>query len=230
MRSWRPARRTTNVVLCGGAPTAGLAYVRPGTCLAPEQFRAAPGGISLPLETKCRKSREEGFKTPSGRAEFFSGRLLATGADPLPDYVAPAEERPADLPLILTTAKWPQYCHSQQRNQPSLRRLMPYPIVEMHPETAAARDIAEGDWVSVRTRMGRMRARARLDRHLAPETVCSQYGWWQFADDAGNANQLFDGEIYDPASGSNSLRYCPCEVTLRMGQEAAETGIQNPAA
>lgn len=209
----------------GGDPEAGLAFVLAGTGLAPAQLRAAPGGISLPLETRHRKYLSEGFKTPSGRVEFFSERLLAAGADPLLDYVPPAEARPADLPLLLTTAKWPQYCHSQQRNQPSLRRLMPNPIVELHPVTAAARGIAEGDWVSVTTRMGQMRARARLDRHLAPETVCSQYGWWQFADGAGNANRLFDGEIFDPVSGSNSLRHCPCEVAPWAEREAAETGV-----
>ena len=116
------------------------------------------------------------------------------------------------FPLTLTTAKWPQYCHSQQRNQPSLRRRMPEPLVEIHPETAAARGIGEGDWLEVATSMGAMRARARLDRHLAPEVVCAQYGWWQYPDGAGDANRLIDGECFDPVAGSNSLRDFPCQI------------------
>ena len=67
------------------------------------------------------------------------------------------------FPLTLTTAKWPQYCHSQQRHQPSLRRRMPDPLVEVHPETAAARGIKEGDWIEVVTIIGNMRARDRRE-------------------------------------------------------------------
>lgn len=207
-----------------GDPEAGLRHVLAGAGLDPERLREQREGIVLPLATQYRKYLSTGFKTPSGRIELFSERLQRNGNDPLPDHLAPALPQTADLPLILTTAKWPQYCHSQHRGLPSLRRLMPFPLVEIHPDTAAARGIAEGDWVSVRTGLGRMHARARLDRNLAPETVCSQYGWWQFADGAGDANRLFDGEIYDAMSGSNSLRHCPCEVERWAEGDTAETG------
>ena len=90
---------------------------------------------------------------------------------------------------------------------------MPDPQVEIHPETAAARGISDGDWVTVSTALASMRARARLDRHLAPEVVCAQYGWWQFPDGAGDANRLIDGEYFDPVAGSNSLRCWPCELS-----------------
>jgi len=66
-----------------------------------------------------------------------------------------------------------------------------------------------------------MRARAKLEKHLAPEVVCAQYGWWQFADGAGDANRLIDGEYFDPVAGSNSLRYFPCEVSLSLDQSSA---------
>ncbi|MBK6744239.1 MAG: hypothetical protein IPG66_15230 [Hydrogenophilales bacterium] len=112
----------------------------------------------------------------------------------------------------MTTAKWPQYCHSQQRHLPSLRRRMPEPLVELHPDTAAARGIGEGDWVQVVTRLGSMAARASLDAHLDPSVVCAQYGWWQYPDGAGDTNRLIDGECFDPVAGSNCLRHFPCEV------------------
>lgn len=107
---------------------------------------------------------------------MHSERLRGVGLDPLPVFVAPKVPHDPRFPLILTTAKWPQYCHSQQRNQPSLRRSMPEPLVERHPETAAARGIREGEWMEVKTPMGAMRARAKPSRHLAPEVVCAQYG------------------------------------------------------
>ncbi|MDQ1315350.1 MAG: hypothetical protein QG662_1459, partial [Pseudomonadota bacterium] len=196
-----------------GDPGKALAHVLAPTGITAERLRAERRGVALPLETRYRKYRQSGFATPSGRVEFHSERLRAAGQDPLPDFVAPAVPRGADFPLTLTTAKWPQYCHSQQRNQPSLRRLMPEPLVEINPQTAAGRGIRDGDWVEVATARGRMRARARLDKHLAPEVLCAQYGWWQFADGAGDANRLIDGEYFDPVAGSNSLRYFPCDVS-----------------
>jgi anaerobic selenocysteine-containing dehydrogenase len=196
----------------GGDVEAALSQMLAPTGLTPDGLRAAPGGVTLALATRYRKYEQSGFSTRSGRLEFHSERLRGAGLDPLPDYVASSIPRDARFPLTLTTAKWPQYCHSQQRNQPSLRRRMPEPLVELHPATAAARGIREGDWLEVATSMGSMRARAKLDRHLAPELVCAQYGWWQYADGAGDANRIIDGEYFDPVAGSNSLRNFPCQV------------------
>jgi anaerobic selenocysteine-containing dehydrogenase len=196
----------------GGDAEAALCQMLAPTGLTPEALRAAPGGVTLTLETRYRKYEQDGFATPSGRLEFHSELLRSVGLDPLPDHIAPSVPHDPRFPLTLTTAKWPQYCHSQQRNQPSLRRRMPEPLVELHPETAAARGIREGDWFEVRTQMGAMRARAKLVRQLAPEVVCAQYGWWQYPDGAGDANRLIDGECFDPVAGSNSLRNFPCQI------------------
>ena len=51
--------------------------------------------------------------------------------------------------------------------------------VELHPETAAARGIAAGDWVAIETPEGSVRARARFNAGLDPRVVCGQHGWWQ---------------------------------------------------
>lgn len=201
--------------LFDGDPAKALAHVLAPAGITAGQLRAERRGIALPLEIRYRKYLQNGFATPSGRIEFHSARLRAAGLDPLPDYVPPTVPRGAYFPLTLTTAKWPQFCHSQQRNQPALRRLIPEPLVEIHPDTAASRGICDGDWVEVATTHARMRARAKLDKQLAPEVVCAQYGWWQFADGAGDANRLIDGEYFDPVAGSNSLRYYPCEITPR---------------
>ncbi len=196
----------------GGDQEAALTAMLAPSGLTPEALRASPGGIAVPLHTHYRKYQQHGFSTPSGRLEFHSERLRGAGLDPLPEYVPSGVPRDPRFPLTLTTAKWPQYCHSQQRHQPSLRRRMPEPLVELHPDTAAARGIVAGEWLTLVTSMGSMRARARLDQHLAPLVVCAQYGWWQYADGAGDANRLIDGEYFDPVAGSNSLRDFPCQV------------------
>lgn len=198
----------------GGDPESGLRAQLAPTGLTPETLRdqnAHPHGITLPLVVRYRKYQQQGFATPSRRVELYSEILYKHGEDPLPGFSAP----PActeTFDLILTTAKWPQFCHSQHRDLPSLRRRMPEPLVEIHPLTAARRGIAAGDWLEVQTSLGHMRARARLDEHISPEVVCAQYGWWQFEDGSGQANRILDGECFDPVAGSNNLRSTPCTI------------------
>ena len=206
----------------GGDAEAGLRHQLAPTGVSPESLRANPRGVRVAAATKTRKYESAGFATPSGRVELYSAQLAATGDDPLPVSRPPRmspEGRPdlaAAFPLRLTSAKWPQFCHSQQRQQSSLRRSMPEPLVEMHPNAAAPRGLVDGDAIEVRTPSGRFSARARLSAGIADDVVCSQYGWWEpDAADLGegmNYNAAIDGELFDPTSGSNSLRSYLCEV------------------
>lgn len=197
----------------GADPGAALRHVLAQAPFGEKQLREAPAGKRCELRHEYRKYRRNGFATPSGRLEIYSSQLLAAGHDPLPDHVDSRVPNDLDFPLTLTTAKWPQFCHSQHRNLDSLRRRMPEPLVEIHPDIAGPRGIRAGDWVNVHTALGSMRARARLEANMSRSTVCAQYGWWQFSDGAGDANRLIDGEYFDPVSGSNSLRDYPCDVT-----------------
>ncbi len=209
----------------GGDPEAALEHVLAPSGIDAATLRSHPQGLSAAGTTRYRKYRQEGFSTPSGLIEVFSEPLLAAGHGPIPRFGAGIEGRNEGFSLKLTTAKWPQFCHSQHRALPALRRRMPDPLVQLHPDTAAQRGIVEGQWVRVRTPLGSMKARARLDRGLRPDTVCAQYGWWEacpalglppFAvggKDNGSYNALISGERIDPISGSNALRAAVCEVT-----------------
>ncbi len=179
-----------------------------------ETLQQHPQGIDLALQTQYRKYREQGFATPSGRLEFYATRFQAAGHDPLPGFAA-GPDRDAAYPLQLTSAKWVQYCHSQQRNVPSLRRRMPDPLVELHPDTAGRGGIAEGEWVVITTPRGSIRARARFNDSLDRDVVCAQYGWWQAGDDlqGRHYNGLIDAEQFDPISGSNTLRRALCRIS-----------------
>ncbi|MDD5329172.1 MAG: molybdopterin-dependent oxidoreductase [Sulfuricella sp.] len=204
-----------------GSIEAGVRHVLAPTGIAFEALRNAPAGIRLPLPTPYRKYRDHGFNTPSSRVEIYSQQLLDIGQDPLPEFFEPAlspASRPElneDYPLILTSAKWVQYCHSQFRQLAPLRRRMPDPLAEIHPDTAAVRGIMEGDWIGIRTPMGKMVARAAFNAHLEPRVVCAQYGWWEAEggpEGGANFSALIDGQHGDPVSGSVALRSYLCEV------------------
>jgi anaerobic selenocysteine-containing dehydrogenase len=216
----------------GGDEDAGHRFVLAPSGVTLEQLRASPGGVRVPLETRYRKYAEPGagFATPSGRVEVYSERFLDHGQAPMPEYVEPAASpvsRPdlaARYPLVLTSAKVVQFCHSQHRNLPQLRRHSPDPVVELSAAAAEARGIGQDDWVIVETPRATMRARARLNRSLAADVVSAQFGWWQACEPLGlpgydvtgprsaNYNDLIDTDVADPISGTVPLRSYLCEV------------------
>ena len=205
--------------------------------LSLQTLRDNPGGVRMPLETRYRKYADEqngapkGFATPTRKIEIWSERFAHHGYAPLPDYdeplVGPLSQPQvvARYPLILTCAKDTQFCQSQHRGLPSLRRRSPDPEVELHPATAAERGIRPGDWVRVETPDGRIRVRARFNDSLEPRVVCGQHGWWQacpeigapgydpFSPDGANYNAIIGNAAIDPVGGSVPHRAYLCQVS-----------------
>ncbi|MBV6522541.1 MAG: Acetylene hydratase [Gemmatimonadaceae bacterium] len=193
----------------GGDIDAAMAHLLAPTGVSIETLRANPRGVDLPLATSLRQGEQSRFRTPSGRIEIWSHALAERGRDPLPNYVA----RPPDPlhPFLLTCGKVVAYCHSQQRNQPSLRKRSPRPECELAPDVAAARNIAAGTWVDIRTTSGGFRAVASVNMQLPAGTIWAQYGWW--SDEASwSYNSSTDGEAFDPVSGSNAFHGVACDV------------------
>ena len=213
-----------------------------------EQLRAQPAGIRLPLATRYHKHAElrddapVGFRTPSGKVELLSETLADHGYPALPTFTEPGispRSRP-DLavryPLVLTCAKSVRFAESQHRQIATLRRATPDPHVEIHPDAAAERAIAAGDWVRIATPNGAVRARARLNSSLDPGVVCGQHGWWQacaeldlpgyppYGPDSANLNLILQHTPGDPVSGSSPLRASLCEIERMEAPDAAATG------
>ncbi len=197
-----------------------------------EELRAHPEGVRVPLTTRYRKYAETGFATPSGKVELYSSTLAAHGYPPLPTFEEPLTSplsRP-DLaekyPLVLSCAKSLFFCETQHRQVAALRKSSPDPQVEVHPDAAAARGIAAGDWVSIDTPHGSVRARAKLVASLDPGVVFAQHGWWEACDELGlpgyppygpgsaNLNLVLRQTPSDPISGSSPLRASVCDISL----------------
>ena len=220
-----------------GDVDAGYRHILAPSGVTLEQLRERPEGVRVPLETRFRKyagdgvGRAPGFATPTRKVEVYSQFFLENGQPPLPEFVEPATgpvSRP-DLaerfPLVLTCAKTAPFCHTQHRNLPQLRRHLPHPLIEVHPQTASARGIAEADWVAIETPHGRIRARARLNARIDPRVVSAQHGWWQACRELGlpgydavgpesaNYNAAIGSDAVDPVSGVPSHRSFLCEIS-----------------
>ena len=205
--------------------------------VALEALRARPEGVRVPLEVRHAKHAEPdahgnpaGFATPSRRIELYSETFLDHGYAPLPDFVEPAigpEKRP-DLalrfPLVLTCAKPSLFCQSQHHALPSLRKRARDPKVDLHPDAARARQIAEGDWVTIETPDGSVRARAHLNASIDARVAVGEHGWWQrcdaigapahdpFSREGANFNLVISAQAHDPISGTASHRSYLCEI------------------
>jgi len=121
-------------------------------------------------------------------------------------------------------SKLVQYCHTQHRNIPMLRKQRPHPFVEIHPETAASLGIKKGEWVVLETLWGRVRLRAKITADIHPKVVSTQHGWWEeckeldlpgydpFSEQGSNVNLIISNEAIDPISGSVPHRSNLCAV------------------
>ena len=97
----------------------------------------------LSVAPRYKKYEQEGFRTPTGKVELYSTVFEKHGYDPLPSYTEPPEspfsspELMKEYPFILITgARCMEYYHSQGHHIPSLRKRVPYPEIEVHPDTA----------------------------------------------------------------------------------------------
>jgi len=186
---------------------------------------AKRGFYTMPM--KYRKYEEKGFKTPTGKIELYSTRFEQMGYAPLPSYVEPPEsplatpEVAKEFPLVLTTGgRIPFFFNSEHRQLPVLRKARREPRAEIHPETAARHGIANGEWMWIETRRGRIRQRASFTSAIDPRVVQAEHGWW-FPEEAApeygvwksNVNVLTDsGPPYDPQMGTYQLRGLLCRV------------------
>ena len=68
--------------------------------------------------------------------------------------------------------------HSEHRQIRSLRRLYPYPTVEINPDTARRLGIGEGDWVVIETPRGMIKQKAKLTSRIHRRVIEAQHGWW----------------------------------------------------
>jgi anaerobic selenocysteine-containing dehydrogenase len=189
-----------------------------------EQFRDMPW---LRTEPSYRKYEREGFRSASGKLDFFLQQYDAWGYDPLPKFIEPPEspareaEFTARYPLILTTGmRIFNFFGSEHRQSSLLRKTHPDPLVEMHPETAAERDIADGDWVRIQSPRGEVRMRARVWDGIDRRVVAAEFGWWfpekgppDFGWSESNINILTDdGPPLDPGMGATNLKALMCQI------------------
>jgi len=153
------------------------------------------------------------FPTPSGKVELYSQALADEGLDPLPGYAGKHDDGgetgeevngrfPPNQGLFLITGAAHHFTTSTFANQPSLISREGLPFVEMHPDDAAARGIANGDAVIVENGRGWCELLAKVTDGIRPGVLASPKGYWSKLGNGRNVNWTTSDILGDMAGQS----------------------------
>jgi anaerobic selenocysteine-containing dehydrogenase len=158
----------------------------------------AQGWQRLDLPERYAPFAAGGFGTPSGKCEFASATL------PAPDYLPPYEgpiSNPAlaaRYPLAIISPPARNFLNSSFVNVQSLRASEGEPTLEIHPQDAAARGIADGDRLQVFNDRGSFTLAACVTDRARPGVVVALSLWWRkLARDGKNANEVTSQALTD---------------------------------
>jgi anaerobic selenocysteine-containing dehydrogenase len=166
------------------------------------------GWMRLGVPQRYAPFAEGGFPTPSGKCEFYSEQVARLGLDPLPAYLPPYEgptsnaELARRFPLAMISPPARNFLNSSFVNVKSLRDTEGEPSLEMHPDDAAARAIADGSRVRVFNDRGSMELAVRVTDRARRGVVVGLSVWWKkLARDGKNANELTSQRLTDIGRG-----------------------------
>jgi anaerobic dimethyl sulfoxide reductase subunit A len=168
------------------------------------------------LSDFARDPQAQPLDTPSGKVEISPAAYASTGFPAVPTCRMLAAD--PDYPLSLVTPHARFRTHSQYETIPWFKSRTPQ-VLRMHPADAAARGIAGGDLVLVRSRQGRMRITAQVTEEIVPGVASLLQGTWPAldadgTDTAGCANVLTSTE---PTLPSNGPRTHSVQVQVEKG-------------
>lgn len=168
-----------------GFPSAE-AFVR-ATCDATPGVREAGGFETLKARGIWHDRAARPTTYERGRVNVRSEELERRGFPAIAAWMpVPGHEAMAEGELILTTFKVPVQTQSRTQGCKWLTELYHDNPAWIHPETAAARDIRDGDRIVVRSAVGTMTTRARVTEAVHPRAVAishsaGHWAWGEYA-------------------------------------------------
>ena len=179
------------------------------------------GLYKTPIEYK-QYEKKGGFKTPTRKVELYAEYLTMMNISPLPLFREPDEgpesnpELLNEYPLILTTGgRNIVFYHSSHRNIPSLKKKTPDPLLSIHPATAKAMNLEQGEWVRIKSSRGSAEIRIDFDGTMHPKVVHAPHGFWYGVEDGWkrlNINMLTDDSKLCPVTGSVPIKALLCRI------------------
>lgn len=179
-----------------------------------EQLLAHPHGIDLgPLKPRVT----EVLRTRSGRIELLPEPIAAD----LPRLRRALGDRPA--PLVLVDRRHLRSNNNWMHNVGSLTGGSNVCTLQIHPDDAARLGLVDGATARIESSGGGIEAPAEITDTVRSGVVSLPHGWGHSrpgtrmtvaaAHPGANVNQLLDGTLLDPLSGTAVLNAIPVSVT-----------------
>jgi thiosulfate reductase / polysulfide reductase chain A len=169
----------------------------------------------LPRKTPLYFERGQAFEfhTPSKKVELYSQEMKAAGFDPLPTYRPQAAPERGTFRLLY--GRSPLHTFGRTQNNPILSDLEPVNGLWLHPDSAAALGIADGQLVEVRNRWGDGSGPlpAKLTQRIPQDAVYMVHGFGHRSPGlsrafgrGGDDTAVIADYAVDPISGSTGMR------------------------
>lgn len=154
----------------------------------------------------------KGCLTPSGKIELSSGLISSLGRkelSPLPVWQDALTDDASPLyPFVMMSgARLPNAIHSRLHDLSWPKSLRPDPMVDIHPEDAAALGILQGDDVEVFTALGSIRLKANLTCLCNAGDLHCYHGYRE-----ANINDLIPDDLLDPYTGFPTYKHFRCGI------------------
>ncbi|MCD6289812.1 MAG: molybdopterin oxidoreductase family protein [Anaerolineae bacterium] len=166
------------------------------------------GFVRLNLPELYRPFANGHFPTPSGKCELYSERMAQDGYDPLPTYTPPNWEKSSypkggDGELLLVSPSAHYFLNSSFANVERLLRREGEPVLWIHPDDAARRDVKDGQMVRVWNERGDFLARARVTEDVRPGVCMTPSVWWsKLSPGRRNVNFVTSQALADMGGGA----------------------------
>ncbi len=145
------------------------------------------------------------FYTPDGKANFNTAVNIYNQSE------QPTEE----FPFILNSGRIRDQWHTRTKTG-KVKRLLTHiegPYVEMHEQDAAAKNIKDGDIVTVSNQRGTTRVKAVVNKDIKKGSIFMPMHFGKIADNSfGRVNNLTN-ELIDPISSEPDFKHAVAQVT-----------------
>jgi formate dehydrogenase major subunit len=138
------------------------------------------------------------------REKFTRGLGLLSAIE----FTPPAEDVDPEYPVILTTGRILEHFHTgtMSRNSIILTKIVNEAFVELNPIDASNYNIADGEVISVSTRRGSLRIRAKVSSMPKPNVVFIPF---HFVEAAANKLTI---DALDPTCKIPEFKVCACKI------------------
>ena len=157
-------------------------------------------------------------KTETGTKRLFTDRKFYTTSNKAiihsPDDSLMSELPDADFPLILTTGRVRDHWHTMTKTSKvnKLKKHITQAYLEIHPIDAGSLEINDGDIVSVSSRRGDVRVKAKVSDHIKPGVVFLPMHWGKILGNDLNRTNNITSTLLDPISKEPDFKYCAVRV------------------